>query len=295
MAIVLGLALVWFDRTAAQAGFWTLLILSVTLGLFHGALDARLLLQQFQPVSRALAMAGFYLLAVVVTGCAFSLAVDAALLALLAMTLWHFGEPYGRWPETGATSAVFTRIVVGGSAVMWPYCLAPQAVDGLLAPVFSASVLLIWKGSAFIWLGLAVFWFLRFGLRQPRTFQNVFYEILGSAVLNLLLTPLMAFAVYFGIYHSPVHIWRVLRKGSSGTPRHWWLGAAVIGITLAVTAVLSGVLWRFVAADAAVASGFAVGLRWLVVALAALTVPHLALISLCAPYLASKPTPDLRS
>ena len=109
---------------------------------------------------------------------------------------------------------------------------------------------------------------------------------------NLIFSPLMAFALYFGFYHSPVHIWRVwrtrpLQVTASGNASA--SGLINVAATFVVTLALGVALVVMLDLNTSVFSIEAVGLRWLIVALAALTLPHLILITLCAKQL-SEPT-----
>jgi Beta-carotene 15,15'-dioxygenase len=91
---------------------------------------------------------------------------------------------------------------------------------------------------------------------------------------------LLSFALFFGLYHSGMHIWRMrrlqLRAGKSLlTP----LFAATV---LATWMGLAALLWWMPAqpySPQVSAQDAGRLLRWLVVALAAVTLPHLILVS----------------
>jgi len=277
---------IWVDRTVPFAGFWALLSLSLSTGFVHGALDAQLLLQRFESRSNALVMAGLYLLAVLALGALFSLDSGTALFALfalIAMSAWHFGEGYGRWEVNRPALQTLTRVVVGGAPVLVFPWTVPEGVSSHLLPWLPVGALQAWRGLGLLWLALFLVWSVFFGLPKPRNHRHAWMELAGVALLNLSLSAPMAFALYFGAYHAPVHIWRVWRSGldrPSAVPRpaRWWAVAAVVALTI----LLGAVLWKSLDRLTVQPAGFTHSVRWLIVGLAALTLPHLVLISACA-------------
>jgi hypothetical protein len=88
------------------------------------------------------------------------------------------------------------------------------------------------------------------------------------------------FAIYFGLYHCTTHIARVRRavvhhEGSTGAFWYWaW------GLVMLLTALLMAALWQWLSGSAQWARHWDGQLiQWLVVALGAVTVPHLLLVS----------------
>lgn len=239
--------LLWLDKTLPQSGLWALLLLSVSVGFIHGAVDAVLLPQRFVSGSQAALMFALYLLAVVVLGWLLGMTVSVALWMLLLMSAWHFGEPYGRWNGLPDIAPRLTRAVVGGAPVMLPVC----------------------------------------GFTRIHALRYAWVELLASVFLYVLFSPLMAFALYLGVYHAPVHIWQVWRSlhGSVKASLSSRTAMAAVGLTTIVTWMLGGVLWWFLSTTPNLATDWASALRWLIVAFAALTAPHLVLISFCAGFL----------
>lgn len=303
--LTVGGLLLWLDKTQAQAGAWVLLLLSVSVGFIHGALDAILLPQRFN--SRALAALMFvaYLLAVLVLGWLLSANISWALWALLIMSAWHFGEPYrrwgGRWNGLSAWQSGLTRTVVGGAPVMLPVWLAPDLLASVLYQAVPAIALQGWHGLAWLWLALLVVWLLTCGLGRLRPVHGLRFawlELLGCAALYAVFSPLMAFALYFGVYHAPVHIWRVWRgwtaqhaqKAQSAPPSTITSTTAMYAVagTTALSWLLGASLWWLLGAGTATAPDgleTARWLSWLIVAFAALTAPHLVVISLSETFL----------
>ena len=275
---------IWVDRTVPIAGVWALLGFSLSTGFVHGALDAQLLLQRFSSHSRALVMAALYLLAVLAVGATLSMYPGTALFALIAMSAWHFGEGYGRWAPTRPVLHILTRLVVGGAPVLLFPWTVPEGTTSHILPWLSVGSLQAWRGLGLLWLALLLVWAVFFGLPEPRAHRHAWAELAGIGLLNLSLSPPMAFALYFGAYHAPAHIWRVWRSGlarksaSALGAARWWAIAAVVALTI----LLGVLLWKALDGMTVQPAEFNDSVRWLIVALAALTLPHLLLISACA-------------
>lgn len=287
--------LLWADKTIPQAGLWALLLLSTSVGFIHGALDAVLLPQRFASRTQAALMFVGYLLSVLLLGWLLGGAVSLALWVLLLMSAWHFGEPYGRWNGSSLLQSGLTRIVVGGASVMLPVLLAPEQLANIVIRVLPALGYQGWQVLAWSWLGFFVIWLVLGGVRRARELRYAWFELLGCVLLYALFSPLMAFALYFGVYHAPVHIWRVWRASANaalaGSPKITTGGAiAAAALTTILTWLLGAGLWWFLAPDAFAAPDGSAALRWLIVAFAALTAPHLVLISLCAAFLTQPDT-----
>lgn len=290
LLVVLWLAAAWIDQTWPMAGVGVLLGLSLSTGLVHGALDAQLLLQRFTSQSRALAVAGAYLVAVLAVGATLSDRPVMALFALLALSAWHFGESYGRWPSDHPWFQTLTRVVVGGAPVLLFPWLVPNAGAVHLLPWLPLGALQAWRGLGVLWLALFVCWAGGCGPPAWRSYRYAWIELAGIGALHLSLSPLMAFALYFGAYHAPVHIWRVWRSGRSKvTQRRGSVGLWACIAVLALTVLLGALLWNLRNGLAVQPFAAAESVRWLVVSLAALTLPHLVLISACARILSPPP------
>ena len=283
----------WLDTTYPQAGAWVLVGLSVSVGFLHGALDAPLLQRRFTD-RRALVQAlAVYLASVLFVGWWLSGVFTVALWILIAMSLWHFGEPYGRWDDLPRWSSGLSRVVVGGAPVMLPVWLAPDQLTNTLLPVVGTFALNVWRSTAMAWLLLLVIWVLICGLPRARAARYAWMELLGCTAAYLTFSPVMGFALYFGAYHAPTHIWRVrlawVINGADAQPK---LSPAVIAIglaaTLLATCLLGAGLWLLLGGTLATSADSTSALRWLIVALAALTAPHLVLISMCASFLSCK-------
>lgn len=299
----------WADMSLPALGLWLFIALSLTIGMGHGALDAVLLLAQFKPYRRVAAYAFLYLLLVLAAGAALAMSVGWALLALLTMSVWHFGELY--------RPSLATRLVVGGASVMAPMLLSSKALAAIVQPALGvdyAAAWQVWHWLAITWALGAAAWVLWVGVQHfsghHASAGNAIGEggsVTGRALLelavvlalNAALSPLMAFAVHFGLWHSLGHILRVVRAvaqhapGNAVSPAR--LAWAVV-LTALATAVLLWLLWQVLPVQQVLGSSGAVAgqaqvnvqssvllnvqvVQWLVVALAAVTLPHMLLVA----------------
>ena len=290
----LALAAVWWlDTAQPQAGPGVLVGLSLTVGFLHGALDAPLLQRKFTDRKVLVQVLAAYLACVLLVGWWLSGAVAVALWVLIAMSIWHFGEPYGRWDDLPPWSAGLSRAVVGGAPIMLPVWLAPNDWATLLAPVVEPVALQLWRAVAVVWLVLLGLWVLACGLPRPQAARYAWYELIGCAAAYLVFSPVMAFALYFGAYHAPAHIWRVWRAwlassaAAQATPPPAHVAAGLVATLLATWSLGVG-LWWLLSPGVATTPDASNALRWLIVALAAVTAPHLVLISMCSDFLSRR-------
>jgi beta-carotene 15,15'-dioxygenase len=293
LAIAAAIATVWLDHISAAAGPIVLLLLSGTIGVFHGALDGSILLRQFRPAARALGWGVAYLLVVVVLGVSLLPHPQFTLLLLLALSVWHFGEIYGRTLPALRWAALTTRLSAGGAPVMLPALTSASQLSSL-SPAWAspeaAWLMQVWTVMAWVWLAVLAgcgLWCVVARMRLPRWLLVELALVVG---LNLLLTPAMAFAIYFGLYHALGHVWRVLRAVTAFDKAAFRTVAVVLVLTVALAAGLLATMASTVQVQLAAASHSYLPLlvHWLIVGLTALTVPHLILISYCAPMLAGK-------
>lgn len=296
LALAAAIAIVWLDRASTAAGPIVLLLLSGTIGVFHGALDGSILLRQFQPVARALGWGLAYLLVVVLLGVGLLPYPELTLLLLLALSVWHFGEIYERPLPALRWAALATRLVAGGAPVMVPALTSANQLSSL-SPAWASPhqpwLMQAWTVMAWVWLALLAgytLWCVVAHVRVPRWLLG---ELVLVVTLNLLLTPAMAFAIYFGLYHALGHLWRVLRAVTSLDAAAFRTVTAILVLTVALAAGLLGLMLSSVQIKLAAApdSYLPLLVHWLIVGLTALTVPHLVLISHCAPMLAGKIPP----
>lgn len=258
--------------------------LALTVGMGHGALDMVLLLAQFKPRRRAMAVALVYLVVTCVAGWLLSYSFVWAFILLLVMSVWHFGEIYAE--------NLLLRLSVGGTSIMAPFLVQKATLSDLMQDVAGQNadvLLLIWSGLAWAWAGLVVLVLLRKAMGKTKNmplgtdidqFPATAVVEMGVVVcLSIVLSPLLMFALYFGLFHCTTHVARVWRAISRHQSHPRALMVWSWSASMAMTSVLLGALWYWLPNANMVASHLdAQMVHWLVVALGALTVPHLLLV-----------------
>jgi len=284
------IALRYLDQSFAQAGLWLFAGLTLTTGFFHGALDIVLLQRQFTDARRLAGALVLYVAAAVLLAMLCAYSGWLMVLILLVMSVWHFGEPYGRWAQsTWAQGAWLHRVIAGGAPVMLPALLSAQALQAVLPIAVgpdAAWAWTIWQTLAWLWvglcgLGLAV-------LRQRLFSKPLWAEVAGVFALNLALSPLMAFSIYFGVLHSAAHIFRIAARHRHGAAigqenasyraLNQRSGVAIVVTSLATLVLMLVLAWYLQSAPVAASEDPRL-LTWLLVALTAVTLPHLVLVS----------------
>ncbi len=278
------LCLFALERQWPALGLWLFVGLTITLGFGHGALDMALMLSQFKPRSKALLYGLIYLALTLTAGWLLSLSFAGALAALLVMSVWHFGEAFGQSP--------LLRLAVGGSSLMAPALLQQKALSDLLRGVSDQDLswlLSAWDFTAWAWLGLVGLIIVANAASKFNRAKDAWsaahfpiraqLEIGGVLLLSLVFSPLLQFALYFGLFHCVTHIARVRRA----MMRHQEVSIKVITwawiASMLLTMVLLIALWNWLPVSNLWATRIdAQMLHWIVVALGAVTLPHLLLI-----------------
>ncbi len=270
------LTLAWLERQWPMLAWLFFVVLTLSIGFTHGAMDIFLL----RDSHNRLALKDCLIYAGAVLGLAVVLMPwpSLALIVLILLSLWHFGEQ-AHHAHAPQPEAWLLRGVQGGSSVMLPVLLSP---DALLITVKSISdaqaawVWPLWVGMAGLWAALVLVALVLIKPWRKGTSKTLWVELAALILLNLLLSPLLAFALFFGMYHSAVHIWH-MRQLQQREGKAWqdWLLFLTMLITLIALAGLMG--WMSRQAFAVTDAGQ--WLRALVVALAAVTLPHLVLVS----------------
>ena len=109
-------ALRYLDQSFAHAGLWLFVGLALTTGFFHGALDIVLLQLEFTGGRRLGGALVLYVAAAVLLAMLCVYSGWLMVLVLLIMSIWHFGEPYGRWPRTQWSQGAWVHRVIAGSS-----------------------------------------------------------------------------------------------------------------------------------------------------------------------------------
>jgi Brp/Blh family beta-carotene 15,15'-monooxygenase len=242
-------------------------VMILLLGVPHGALDM-IFARKLHRINSLLGWACFSLvygiLAVAVVA-VWSMAPAVFLIGFLLISAAHFSGD----PAPGAL--VITRVIYGGAVIILPTLLHPEVVARLFAMLAgpeAADMLMPWLIQAALpWFVLLV---LCSVIEARRSWQTGL-ELLAVGLLATLPPPLIGFTAFFCGMHSARHI---LRTVAYGRPMEPWMVLASGLVPMGIVLVGSAVGWLFLSQ-----TSFDARLVQLVfVGLAALTVPHMALI-----------------
>lgn len=220
--IVTGLSF-WSVLPLESAAFVVLMAAVVLTGIPHGAVDHLVAAELYDldaSWSDQAKFYGFYLALMALYGALWLVAPGLSLGLFLVMTMYHFGQadlaylsPTGRQHRLAYLSRGL--FLMGLPIVAFPEVVSPifEAIGGVDLLAWSSVVqhqtaivgaLVVQHG-----LLLAVLW-----VRDIAATGQLTRELLNLAVLSLLFTtvhPLVAFAVYFGFWHSLGHILELVR------------------------------------------------------------------------------------
>ena len=266
-AIVLAIVAVAAARLDPQVELIVVATLIVLLGVPHGALDTIFARQLYgiQTLGGWLRFAVIYvLLGASVVGF-FMLAPSGFLIGFLLISMLHFsGDPAAGTPW-------LARALYGGAIIVLPTLLYAGEITRLFALLvgIDAATLVTPFLSLLAWP-----WLIGLALAAIQRLQKDWLtalEMSAVAVLAVLAPPLISFTVFFCAMHSARHILRTIDYSGRSSPR------LILGATLLP---MLGVL-----VASAAASYFLGGtpingaiIQLVFVGLAALTVPHMALV-----------------
>jgi Brp/Blh family beta-carotene 15,15'-monooxygenase len=266
-AIVLAIVAVAAARLDPQVELIVVATLIVLLGVPHGALDTIFARQLYgiQTLGGWLRFAVIYvLLGASVVGF-FMLAPSGFLIGFLLISILHFsGDPAAGTPW-------LARALYGGAIIVLPTLLYAGEITRLFALLvgIDAATLVTPFLSLLAWP-----WLIGLALAAIQRLQKDWLtalEMSAVAVLAVLAPPLISFTVFFCAMHSARHILRTIDYSGRSSPR------LILGATLLP---MLGVL-----VASAAASYFLGGtpingaiIQLVFVGLAALTVPHMALV-----------------
>jgi beta-carotene 15,15'-dioxygenase len=291
-------ALIALDHIYPQAGLIALLVLVGSLGSVHGALDVMLLARCAQRSLVAWGWASAYLLSSLLTAWVLRDQAAAALLILLGLSVWHFGEGFEAWCGLPAVQRAACRWVRGGAPVLIPALIAKPALQALVLGAVAQDSLrsqwvwAVWSGSALLWLGGVCVWLvlsyiMPFWRQQAVLRHPILLELAVLALLYAVASPLMAFALFFGLHHATGHIRRVTSLSPALMHNQRWFGDWRVIAALALTLGLGALLVMAMPAQLASVWTPSAALRSVVLALTAVSVPHVVLVHYAAPRLPS--------
>lgn len=246
----------------------TIGVLILLLGVPHGALDP-IFAQRLHHIRNArgwLLFCLLYVLAAMMVVGAWRVAPGAFLVGFLLVSVAHFSS------DPAPPTPPVTRLLYGGAIIVVPAALHAGELFRLFAMLVGAQrantltallALLAWP-----WLAAL----LMAAIAQIRRDWRTAMEIVAVGVVALAAAPLYAFTIYFCIMHAARHILRTAEYagGSTGLRRLLMLALPPMVVTIAAALLVSLQM-----PSAALDSGL---VRVIFVGLAALTVPHMALV-----------------
>ena len=256
-------------------------LVALIVGIPHGAVDNLTITRQLSTAQR-LAGALIYLAVAAVAALAIITWPGWAFVAVLAMTVWHFGtgdveatRELQNLPPLGSWFRIPYAIALGSAPVLLPLT-SPAAIATLtaieprLATVLSEPVIIGTRIGVLTLIVICLLWLIQRGDIRGAI------ELFALAVLGYIASPLVAFAVYFGLWHALRHTARLalatqgsitlrslLQVSRGGVPSV--LGFVIVVLVAAIffdpTLAVGPMLW------------FGLAIIW------GLTVPHMALVS----------------
>ena len=244
-----------------------LLGLVVVLGLPHGALDpwiaesSGLIEGRLQTV----VFNALYLVIAAAVIAAWWWSPGLTLLGFLMISAWHFSEDWRdelpRW----------ARLPSGALLLLMPIGFHADTVAELFAMLSGEAGAAVAQGLALPPALLAVAMLTLSGIALLRQQHWAAVELLALLALAWIAPPLVYFAVYFCLQHSPRHLLGHFREAGAAQTRRLMVMAVVY--TLGSVLVLVPLLWLW--SDLPLESLL---MRLIFIGLAALTVPHMILM-----------------
>lgn len=268
---VLVLLSAFLPRASAQTELFVAVVLIALLGVPHGALDSLFgaRLYGLHGATRwSLFVVAYVGLAALVIAFWWWLPVTF-LAAFLIVSVLHFSG------DLRPTSHWISRFFYGGAIIVLPHFWHADEVLRLFqfllgSDTNDASLRQISNGltsAATPWL----FAFVACALFEARRSAMTTMEMLALTALAVIAPPLIAFTLFFCAMHGARHVIRTLHYAGEGATKTLWISAG-----LAVKAVLTvGLVAFFYFENTPVDTRL---LQIIFVGLAALTVPHMALV-----------------
>lgn len=263
--VIAGVALASDDA----AVLFLLVALILLLGVPHGALDP-VFAEELYGVHGTLGWCGFvlaYLGTALLVVLLWHVVPQLFLSSFLLLSALHFsGDPARGTPVTA-------RLLFGGAVIVLPALLHEDEMGRLFAflvlPQAGAAQASVLHDLSWPWLLATVL----MAAWQARRDWLTCLEMLVAAALALLAPPLLGFAVFFCVMHSARHIVRTWHYVGASVGQAARLGRAMLLPTLGTLMLGAAVAycWRTQPLEAGL-------IQWLFVGLAALTVPHMALV-----------------
>jgi Brp/Blh family beta-carotene 15,15'-monooxygenase len=253
-------------ESAQALGAIALLILF--LGVPHGALDP-IFAQQLHRIRSArgwLIFAVLYILAAGAVVAAWRMAPGAFLTGFLLVSVLHFSG------DLAPPTPLMTRLLYGGAIIVLPAALHASELSRLFAMLVGAErasaltgvlQLITWPWLGALLIAAAAAW---------RHDWRTALELVAVGILALVAPPLYAFVVFFCAMHAARHILRTTEYAGGATELRRLL---MFALPPMVVTSAAAILITLRIPSSSVGSGL---VQIIFVGLAALTVPHMALV-----------------
>jgi len=247
------------------------ILLVGTVGILHGALDHKVAFQYFklrQDQRGWILFLGGYLGIMAIYGALWYWLPAISLILFLVMSVWHFGqsdmELYAI--EAGSHALTITRslavlgMILGFHIEETLVILEPM----IQLPIHSKTGLLIAGASYLLHISALL-------LYRPQPLTKAIIDIHFIAFISALLPLLLAFAVYFALWHSIQHL-HVLRRYLQY--EHWW-PLVRNGLPFTILALLFLIVLGLYMPDAENPSQW---IFYAFVGISLMTMPHMVLV-----------------
>lgn len=246
----------------------------VIIGLPHGALDGAIAIhlgmsRNLLSLTRFLVL---YIAAAAAVVGAWMMAPVACLLVFLVISMLHFGM--GDVRAGNGWQGMLEALAHGGLVVAGISQMHRDEVDVIFGYLVDGTTLLVWQGLEIISIFVAVA--LLFCVVQGvinRRWRGGLAELVIMGAIFAFTPPLVGFAIYFCLVHTPRHVRSILSSVSSGVSRRLMVSQAVL-FTVASWVAGGLAFWLLLGAETAEAAL----MRVVFIGLAALTVPHMILV-----------------
>lgn len=255
------------QRLDQQIELIVLAVLIIALGVPHGALDTIFARQLYgvKTLRGWIAFAAVYVVLAILVVALWFVAPTLFLAGFLAISVFHFSG------DLTHKIALPLRALYGGTIIVLPTLLHAEAVTHIFAFLVdqdaAETMVRLLNLLAWPWIAAIVV----FASDQMNKSAMVSLEVVCVALLAITASPLIAFTVYFCGMHSTRHIMRTFNY--SGKSSIYFLLASAFGPMLVVMLMsfAAYVVLRDTPLDARL-------IQIMFVGLAALTVPHMALV-----------------
>lgn len=260
-------ASLWLPAADPQIELILVTVLIIGLGVPHGALDT-IYAREVYGVSSGMTWVRFavaYLLVAAMVVGLWAFSPTAFLIGFLLISIAHFsGDPEGECPG-------WVRLAQGGVVIFLPMIVHASAISDLFGLLIGTPAgpdlasALGWLAWPWLLLSTAAVGCLAY----RRSSQA--WELGAIMLLALVVPPLLAFTLFFCGMHSARHILRTARYAQT-TSLGMLLGAALL--PMVGVALLTAAAWVWMP-DRTLSARL---VQLIFVGLAALTVPHMALV-----------------